>query len=453
MNSLDQYIELYLEHREAIDAHSAPMLNKKRQAALEELIGKHLPQKGEDGYEHTSIEEMFAPDRGVNINRVAIPADNSMAIRCEMPNVSPFTAYVVNDSFIGTKALDRLPNGLLFCSLKEAAEKYADLVEKYYGSLATTTDTPTALNTLLTQDGVFVYVPRGMKVEKPLQILNVLNAVTPLLAVRRLLLIVEESASVQILSCDHNYPGAGECLSSVVAEAFVGANAILDFCEMEETDRTTARCSRLYLSQKDGSDVTVNGMTLSSGNTINDYDISIDGSGCKTMLSGMVIGSDHRKTDNSSRVRHLAPRSDSRQLFKYVLDDYSTGSFEGNISVTPRAPFTEAYQSNRNILASSNARMYTRPQLEIYNDDVKCSHGATTGQLDTEALFYMRTRGIPEKEARVMLMQAFMTDVIDTVRIDGLRERLKMLVERRFAGSSVACGDCQTTCKKPEDGK
>lgn len=454
MNSLDQYIELYLENRNAINRHSAGVLNGRRAEALEELTGKNLPRKGDEGYEHISIEDMFAPNRGVNINRVTIPADTSSAFRCELPNVSTLMGYVVNDSFVPSRGLEeRLPEGLIFCSLCEAAKKYPNLLEDYYGGEAVLTDSPTALNTLLAQDGVFVFVPKGMKVTKPLQILNILNAATPLLAVRRVLIVADDESSVQILSCDHSYPGAGECLSSLVTEIYVGKHAVVDYCEMEETSQKTARCARTYLRQEEGSDVTVNGMTLSCGNTRNDYDLNIAGQECRTMLSGMVIGSDHRQADNCSRLRHLAPHSDSRQLFKYVLDDYSTGAFEGNILVTPKAPYTQAYQSNKNILASSNARMYTRPQLEIYNDDVKCSHGATTGQLDNEALFYMRTRGIPEREARVMLMQAFMSDVVDTVRIDGLRERLRHLVEKRFAGTTVACGDCHSSCKKTEYGE
>ena len=165
----------------------------------------------------------------------------------------------------------------------------------------------------------------------------------------------------------------------------------------------------------------------------------------------MAVGSDNMHVDNSSIIRHLAPHCNSRQLFKYVLDDHSSGAFEGSILVTPGAPFTEAYQSNRNILAHPDARMHTRPQLEIYNDDVKCSHGATTGQLDNEALFYMRTRGIPEREAKVMLMQAFMTDVIDTVRMDGLRDRLRHLVEKRFAGAEALCGEFRSSCHKKEN--
>ena len=148
--------------------------------------------------------------------------------------------------------------------------------------------------------------------------------------------------------------------------------------------------------------------------------------------------------DNDTSVFHRAPRCKSNQLFKYVLDEESDGAFEGSITVTPSAPYTEAYQSNRNILASGSARMHCKPQLIINNDEVKCSHGATTGQIDEDALFYMRSRGISEEEGRRMLMQAFMIDVIDTVRIPGLQDRLRHLVDRRFSGSLGNCETCRT---------
>ncbi|MCH5318792.1 MAG: Fe-S cluster assembly protein SufD [Paramuribaculum sp.] len=454
MNALKDYIDLYRENRELLETQSPETLNAMRPKALEVLESKRLPEKGDPGYEHISIEDMFAPDRGVNINRVAIPADTSSAFRCGLPNVTPLLAYVINDTFVPTRELDRrLPEGLLFCSIKEAALKHPQILSRYYGTIAGLTDTTTALNTLLAQDGVMIYVPEGMTVDRPLQILNLFNALTPLLAVRRILIVVAPGAKVKIISCDHTLPEAGNILSSLVTEIYVAENATLDFCEMEETSARTSRCAGIYVSQHSDSDVNISSVTLLCGTTRNDFDIAVDGSGCRTRLSGMAIGSADSVTDNSSRVRHLKPRSESTQLFKYVLDDRSVGSFEGNILVTPQAPFTQAYQSNRNIIASQQAKMYTRPQLEIYNDDVKCSHGATTGQLDNEALFYMRTRGIPEHEARVMLMQAFMADVIESVRIDGLRERLRMLVENRFAGTTMACGDCHTACNKMEDGK
>jgi Fe-S cluster assembly protein SufD len=182
------------------------------------------------------------------------------------------------------------------------------------------------------------------------------------------------------------------------------------------------------------------------GTTRNGYDIDIVGDGCETLLAGMAIGTDRQHVDNCSNINHRASHCHSSQLFKYVLDDESTGAFEGSILVAPNATYTEAYQSNRNLLASTSAKMHTKPQLVIYNDEVKCSHGATTGQLDAAALFYMRSRGISEKEARLMLMQAFMVDVIDTVRMEGLRDRLRHLVEKRFYGQQMLCGECSVSC-------
>lgn len=442
-NSLSQYIDLFKEHRPAIEAHSVAPLNALRTKAFEELANARLPHKGDEGYERTDVNSMFAPDFGLNIERRAVEADVASSFKCDVPNMSTLLGLVLNDSFVPSSTLlKRLPEGVVFTSLRKAAETHPAIVEKYYGSLATLTKPAVALNTLLAQDGVMVYVPRGMKLDKPLQLVNIFCSREDIMAVRRVLVVIEDGAEAQMLVCDHTQPEAGHALSSQVVEIVLGEGARLDYCDMEESTPTTARSSETFVRQEAGSTLSLNGMTLSCGNTRNDYSIDLVGERCSTILSGMAIGTDRRHTDNNSTVRHLAPRCSSRQLFKYVLDDDSTGAFEGSILVAPGSILTEAYQSNRNILASPSARMHTRPQLEIYNDDVKCSHGATTGQLDDEALFYMRTRGIPEREARVMLMQAFMTDVIDTVAIEGLRDRLRHLVERRFAGADTTCGDC-----------
>jgi Fe-S cluster assembly protein SufD len=262
------------------------------------------------------------------------------------------------------------------------------------------------------------------------------------MAVRRLLIILEEGAEAHILSCDHTQDSTQSYLSSQVTEIVLGENAHLDLYDLEESSEHTARHTHLYARQASGSHLLINGTTLTCGNTRNEYNIEVEGDGCDTMLAGMAIGSGSQHIDNNSSVNHIGTRCHSRQLFKYVLDDASTGAFEGSIRVNEGAQFTEAYQSDRNLLASSNAKMHTKPQLLIFCDDVKCSHGATTGQLDRDALFYMRSRGISEKTARTMLMQAFMSDVIDTVTMESLRERLRMLVEKRFHGQQSFCGEC-----------
>lgn len=451
MSALSQYIELFDSHRATIEAKSAEVMNLCRQDARNRLEGKRLPQKGTEGYEKTSIEDMFAPDFGVNINRVNIPVDVSLSFKCDVPNMSTIMAFVVNDSFVPSSTLhNKMPQGVIIDSLAKVATENPQLVSRYYNQLADNDNEAVALNTMLAQDGVMIYVPRGVVMERPIQLVNIFNSAAPLMGVRRLVIVVEEGAKAQLLICDHTQNSEYRYLSSQVIEAFVGQNASLDIYDIEESSDTTSRYSQLYARQERDSQLIVNGVTLTGGVTRNDYHIELVGDNCTSTLGGMAIGSGHQHIDNNSDVRHLSAHCNSNQLFKYVLDEESTGAFEGAIYVAPGAQFTEAYQSNRNLLASKSARMHTKPQLEIYNDDVKCSHGATTGQLDADALFYMRSRGIPEQEARTMLMQAFMVDVIDMVKMEGLRDRLRHLVEKRFYGQQASCADCGVTCRDPK---
>ena len=449
MSALSQYIELFDSHRATIEEKVATLLNQHRKDARNKLEGKQLPIEGIEGYEKTSIEDMFAPDFGVNINRVNIPVDVSLSFKCDVPNMSTIMAFVVNDSFMPSSTLhNKMPQGVIIDSLAKVAQEQSELVGKYYNKLANNDNSVVALNTMLVQDGVFIYVPKGVAMERPIQLVNIFNSAASLMGVRRLVIVVEEGAKAQLLICDHTQNNEYRYLSSQVIEVYVGQNASFDIYDIEESSETTSRCSQLFARQENNSRLLINGVTLSSGITRNDYNIDLVGNNCNATLAGMAIGSGSQHIDNNSNIRHLSAHGNSNQLFKYVLDDEATGAFEGAIYVSPNARFTEAYQSNRNLLASRQARMHTKPQLEIYNDDVKCSHGATTGQLNADALFYMRSRGIPEQEARMMLMQAFMVDVIDMVKMEGLRDRLRHLVEKRFYGQQAACADCGVTCRE-----
>lgn len=441
-NSLKQYIELYQADPEVVSRGSAGALNDARAAALEALVGTWLPTTKTPDYEKTSINEMFAPDYGMNLQRVAMPVDIAASFKCDVPNMSTLQAYVVGDTFVPSARLAaNLPEGVLFCSLKEAAKNRPELVAKYYNTIAPASEPGVALNTLFAQDGVFLYVPDGVELDKPLQLVNIFSAPIPMAAFRRVLIVLGRGAHAQLLVCDHTQDTEHAYLSSQVVEIALGDGARLEYCEMEESSEKTSRFSQLFADQQRDSYLNLTGVTLTCGTTRNNYVVSLSGEHAEARLAGMAVNDEHRHVDNCTNVRHVAPRCHSNQLFKYVLDGSSTGAFEGEILVTPTARFTEAYQTNRNILASREAKMHTTPRLLIYDDDVKCSHGATTGQLDSEALFYMQTRGIPLTEARTMLMQAFMVDVIDSVGIEGLRDRLRHLTERRFSGEDF-CGSC-----------
>lgn len=448
MNSLSQYLELYRLNAPAINAGSAAVLNARRQEAFESLAGLRLPEKGEENYENTSINDMFAADYGLNINRISMPADVAASFRCDVPNMSTLLGVVVNDEFRPVRHLQNgLPEGALFMSLRKAAEEHPGLVGGNYAALAPLTDAAVALNTMLVQDGVMIYVPAGVKIEKPLQLVNIFSAPTSLMAVRRVLIVLERGASARLIVCDHTQDASTPYLSDEVVEVVMKENSHLDYYNIEESSARTSRHSKLFVRQEAGSELSLGTTTLTCGTTRNDFSIDLAGEGADCRMSGMVIASGEQHVDNNVELRHLAARCRSNQLMKYVLDGNATGAFGGRILVTPGARFTDANQTDRNLLASEGARMHAKPQLEIYNDDVKCSHGATTGQLDNDALFYMRTRGIPEAEARNMLMQAFMSDVIDSVAVEELRDRLRHLVEKRFGGQDSFCGDCNASCR------
>jgi len=444
MSSTKQYTDLYDAMREAVHASTGEPMNALRDAAREGLDVATLPTKRTEGFEKTSIEDMFAPDYGVNVNRVGIPVDVAATFKCDVPNMSTLQATVVNDKFIPSASLDdRLPEGVTFMSLARASREMPELVEKYYGSIAPLGDDSVSLNTMLAQDGVFIHVAKGVRPEKALQFVNIFSSPAPLAAFRRVLIAVEEDAQLTLLVCDHTQDSQQSYLASQIVEIAVGRNARLEMCSIEESSAKTSRYSRMFVRQQEGSDVTINNTTLTCGTTRNDFFVELEGEHCECRLSGMAIGDDRMHIDNDTAILHRAAHCRSNQLFKYVMDGESSGAFEGSITVTTTAPFTEAYQSNRNILASTAARMHCKPQLIINNDEVKCSHGATTGQLDEDALFYMRSRGIPADEARRMLMQAFMVDVIETVHIPGLQDRLRHLVDRRFSGELGNCDSCK----------
>lgn len=443
-NSLKQYIDLYEDSAAVVDAGSAPALNALRPVALAALRDAHLPEKGDEGYEVTSVNSLLAPDYGLNIARVNLPVDVAETFKCDVPNMSSLMAVVANDKFVPTKSLLRnLPDGLTVMSLSEAAVRFPEKIASLYGTVAPLDNPLVALNTLFVQDGVYIHVKAGTKIDRPLQIVNIFQSGVPLMAARRILIDIEENSDLRLLLCDHSHDTGNDYLGLQVTEANVADSSRLEIYDIEESTASTRRLSLTFVRQQSRSSFLANTTTLLNGITRNEYTVNLLGERCSTGLYGMAIGSASQHIDNSTVINHRCGRSTSNQLFRYVLDDESRGAFEGLIEVFPDAQFTEAFQTNNNVLASQSAKMHTKPQLIINNDDVKCSHGATTGQLNQEALFYMRTRGIPEAEARTMLMQAFMVDVINTVSFEAVRDRLRHLVEKRFAGTLGSCEGCR----------
>ena len=430
-----------------ICSHSAEVMNAVRDEAYENFKRQGFPTKKVERYKYTDIEKLFEPNYGLNINRLDIPVNPYDAFRCDVPNLSTSLYFVVNDAFYKKsepKAL--LPEGVIVDSLKNQAEKNPELIAKYYAKLAKTDeDAITALNTMLAQDGLLVYVPKNVVVDRAIQVINILRSDVDMMVNRRVLIVVEEGAEAKLLFCDHAADDRN-FLATQVIEAYVGRNASLDLYCLEETHAKNVRVSNLYIDQQADSRLNHNVITLHNGVTRNRVDLSLSGKGAECVLNGCVIADKEQHVDNNTVIDHKVEHCTSSQLYKYVLDEKATGAFAGRVLVRHGAQKTSSEMRNQNICATREARMFTQPMLEIYADDVKCSHGSTVGQLNDAAMFYMRQRGISEKEAKLLLEFAFVNEVIDTIKLEPLRDRLHHLVEKRFRGELSKCEGCKL-CK------
>ena len=430
-----------------ICSHSAEVMNAVRDEAYENFKRQGFPTKKVERYKYTDIEKLFEPNYGLNINRLDIPVNPYDAFRCDVPNLSTSLYFVVNDAFYKKsepKAL--LPEGVIVDSLKNQAEKNPELIAKYYAKLANTDkDAITALNTMLAQDGLLVYVPKNVVVDRAIQVINILRSDVDMMVNRRVLIVVEEGAEAKLLFCDHAADDRN-FLATQVIEAYVGRNASLDLYCLEETHAKNVRVSNLYIDQQADSRLNHNVITLHNGVTRNRVDLSLSGEGAECVLNGCVIADKEQHVDNNTVIDHKVEHCTSSQLYKYVLDEKAKGAFAGRVLVRHGAQKTSSEMRNQNICATREARMFTQPMLEIYADDVKCSHGSTVGQLNDAAMFYMQQRGISQKEAKLLLEFAFVNEVIDTIRLEPLRDRLHHLVEKRFRGELSKCEGCKL-CK------
>ena len=447
MTSEKQYIELYEQAQGMICSHSSEVMNAQRDAAFERFRMNGFPTRKVERYKYTDIGKLFEPDYGLNLNRLEIPVDPYKAFKCDVPNLSTNLYFMVNDMFYhDEKPKGHLPEGVIVGSLKEYSSHLLPLTSHHYNNLAgKDEDAVTDLNTMLAQDGLFVYVPKNVVVDRAIQVINILRSDVDLMVNRRVLIIVEEGAEVKFLFCDHAADDR-HFLATQVIEAFVGENAKLDLYCLEETHNKNTRVSNVYIEQQANSRVNHNVITLHNGVTRNKLNLDLIGEGAECSCNGCVIADKKQHVDNNTLITHHVSHCTSNELYKYVLDDESTGAFAGRVLVKKDAQKTTSQMTNQNLTATKQARMYTQPMLEIYADDVKCAHGSTVGQLNDAALFYMQQRGISRKEARLLLQNAFINEVIDHMELEPLRDRLHYLVEKRFRGELNKCEGCKL-CK------
>ena len=405
VESAKQYTDFYAQAGKLIGERSCEVMNAQRQAALLTFEALQFPTRKVERYKYTDVAADFAPNYGIAL-----------------------TPLQVKD--------------LPFCH--RISEAPID-VTPFYNQLADKQDAVVALNTMLGVDALVIYVPRNTKVQHPIQISNVLKGEQDTMVNRRILIVMEDCAEADVIITDKAVDQT-HFLTNQVVEVFAGDGSHLNLYEVEETHLLCTRYSSVFIRQGRDSQVRHTSFTLFNGHTRNRLDVALQGEGSEVVLNGCVIADKMQRVDNNTLIDHQVSHCQSNELYKYVLDDNAVGAFAGRILVREGAQKTVSNETNANLCATSSARMYTQPMLEIYADDVKCSHGSTVGQISDAALFYMRQRGIPEQEARLLLKSAFITEVIETIPLEALRDRLHMLVDKRLRGELSKCEGCKL-CK------
>lgn len=442
-----KYTAHYNEVKENLRENSADVLNAPRNKAFQDFVIQGIPTRKNENYKYTNLQPQFSPEYRFIHRREPAEVDLNAVFRCDVPQLDTHLAFIFNGWYYeNNQEVGQLPNGVILESLEKMAHEKPELLAKY-ASLANTGDDPlVALNTAFAKDGYFLYVPKNTVVEKPIQLINFLQTKQDAFVTQRNFIYVEEGADVKIISCDHTL-NLNTYLNNSVTEVFVGANANFEYYTLQNQHNSTTSLNSLFIHQERDSKATTLYSSLHGGVIRNNLKFILDGENAEANLYGMAFIDRKQHVDNFTQVIHAKPHCLSNQVYKNVLDDESTGAFAGRIHVVRDAQKTNAFQRNNNLLLTDKATMQTKPQLIIDADDVKCSHGATVGQIDEEALFYLRARGIEESKARLMMMNAFAHEVVQRISVEPLRDRIDELVDKRLKGEVARCHECAYNCE------
>ena len=404
-----------------------------RQDAIQSFRKLGFPSPRTEAWKYTNIGKVLRHDYEVHVGGPQTELTIDDIQRYLIPGLDGHVVVLVNGRYVSRlSAVGDLPEGVIISSLEEASRRHGDLVNRYLGRSAKHEDEVfKALNTAFTLDGLFMYVPARKIVGKPLHVVNVIDASSDIFIQPRHLVAFEEGSQARLIQSGGSTTDA-RTFTNAVSEIFVGPRAVIDMYLVQDDGERASLVSNTDVYQLGESVFSIFTVTFTGQVVRNNLTIVPDDEHCETHLYGLALPIGETHVDNHTLVDHAKPNCESNELYKVVLDDRASGVFNGKVFVRRDAQKTNAFQENKSILLTETAKMYAKPELEIYADDVKCSHGATTGQLDPEALFYLRSRGIPEKEARGMLLHAFVRDVIDEIKIEPLRELLDRRVTQRF---------------------
>jgi len=429
MDLKEKLLSSFLAFEQKVDIDST--LHDVRTNALKVFENKGFPTKKEEAWKYTSLNSVLANDYNI------LPKDES-AVEWKdvkkyfLNDVDTYKLVFINGVF-SSHLSSTTHDGLDVCLMSSALTKpkYKMVIDTYFNQAIDQNDSLTNLNTAYAFEGAFVNIPKSTVVSKPIEILYFTTGNTPNFVQPRNLVVVGENAHVQIIE-RHQSLSETAMLTNSVTEIFAGKRAIVDYYKLQNDVQTANLIDNTYAVQKQESRISVHTFSFGGNITRNNLNFYQQGERIDSTLKGVTIIGDKQHVDHYTLVNHEQPNCESHQNYKGIFDDRSTGVFNGKIYVDKIAQKTDAFQQNNNILLTDKATLNTKPQLEIFADDVKCSHGCTIGQLDESAMFYMQQRGIPKKEAKALLMYAFTDEVLSSVAIPDLQLKLQKLISAKL---------------------
>jgi len=444
-NLTKSYAAVYLNNKTLFTGEEPRLLEPIRQQALDDFSSLGIPTNKLERYRYIDLLSSFNKKYDFYLRPDLLNLRIEEIFQCDVPQLDMKEVLTVNGFYYQHNTFKGWqPDGSYIGSLKQALHDAPELVAKYLNKTYTSGDGLLSLNSLLFLDGLFIYVPKNKALAFPLQLINLLIANNDLFATQRNLVVLEENASATLVMCDHTLSSV-QFLSNVSTEIFAGRNASLNVTMLQNVNNNATAITTTNIHQESDSRVHAIAITLHGGTVRNNFNIKLAGEGADNQTHGLYLPDSSQRIDNSVFIEHNAPHCTSNQLFKGILDDASYAAFTGRIYVAREAQKTSAYQKCSNLLLSDQAKANARPQLEIYADDVKCTHGATAGQINDEAMFYLRSRGIGMQEARFLLTFAFAYEVTQYIPLNDLRFRMEELINKRLRKELGRCHNCMIT--------
>jgi Fe-S cluster assembly protein SufD len=429
MDLKDKLLSSFLAFEDGRDVNN--YVHDIRSEAIKAFEEQGFPTKKQEAWKYTSLNSVLKQDYSI-FPKKEDAIDYRDVKKYFIHDIDTYNIVFIDgiySSHLSQTTHDKFDVCLMSSALNH--EKYKPVIENYFNKIAPK-DGLNSLNTAFSHEGAYIHIPKNKLVDKPIQIVNFATGnEASLLLQPRNLVVVGENSHVQIIE-RHQSLNDNPVFTNAVTEIFAEKRAIVDYYKIQNDRQSASLIDNTYIDQKGESLCSVHTFSFGGKLTRNNLNFYQNGERINSVLNGVTIIEDKQHVDHNTLVHHIEPNCESHQDYKGIFDDKAVGVFNGKVVVNKEAQKTNAYQSNNNILVSDKATINSKPQLEIFADDVRCTHGCTIGQLDEDALFYMKSRGIPHKEARALLMYAFANNVLESVKIPEVKKRINKIIANKL---------------------